>query len=371
MKAPPDKLVEALVSEAEIAERKACIRSLADKPLYFYGAGFYARELKEFLGLHGVFPNACFVDPPYVKRASLDDLDIRSINELESLEPPFTIAIAHCHDLEGTLRTLQKDHKINPECLVIIECRFFKRFRQFEEYVKNTALQDFEQVYQWLEDDLSRQTLIAYLNAKIMQDSSALRALKNNHQYFPDDLTAFTPKQSDTYIDAGAFTGDTLAELLELIPGQYPSKYVAFEPDPDNLKSLRNLVACRNLSFVDIHPTGVWSHPSKLRFSSSDDSRSGLSDAGDVEIQVETIDSLHMPATCIKMDIEGAELEALHGARRTIINFRPRLTLAAYHKPEDMREIPHLIKQFSPDYKFYLRIHSSFSEELVLYAVVE
>ncbi len=71
------------------------------------------------------------------------------------------------------------------------------------------------------------------------------------------------------------------------------------------------------------------------------------------------------------MDIEGAELEALQGAKNTIQRFLPKLAICIYHKPKDIIEIPLYIKKIAPRYNLYLRHYSNFHSETVLYAVVE
>ena len=68
------------------------------------------------------------------------------------------------------------------------------------------------------------------------------------------------------------------------------------------------------------------------------------------------------------MDVEGAELKSLMGARNTIVKNHPRLAICAYHKLEDLYEIPEYILSLVPEYKFYLRHYASNAYELVLYA---
>ena len=68
------------------------------------------------------------------------------------------------------------------------------------------------------------------------------------------------------------------------------------------------------------------------------------------------------------MDVEGAELKSLMGARETIIKNRPRLAICVYHKPEDLYEIPGYILSLVPEYKFLLRHYSSSNAETILYA---
>lgn len=73
--------------------------------------------------------------------------------------------------------------------------------------------------------------------------------------------------------------------------------------------------------------------------------------------------------TFIKMDVEGAELEALKGARKTIMKHHPRLAISIYHKPEDIWEIPAYILSLSEDYRFYIRHYQFSKNETILYAV--
>lgn len=71
------------------------------------------------------------------------------------------------------------------------------------------------------------------------------------------------------------------------------------------------------------------------------------------------------------MDIEGSELEALKGAVKTIQRDKPRLAICLYHKPEDIVEIPRLIKNLVPEYKLYIRHYIPYHFDTVLYAVID
>lgn len=76
-----------------------------------------------------------------------------------------------------------------------------------------------------------------------------------------------------------------------------------------------------------------------------------------------------MHPSFIKMDIEGAELDALIGARHSIEKDLPVLAISAYHQPDHVWRIPLLIQSFSDQYRFFLRSHNEEGWDLVCYAV--
>ena len=71
----------------------------------------------------------------------------------------------------------------------------------------------------------------------------------------------------------------------------------------------------------------------------------------------------------IKMDIEGAELSALMGAKNTIKKFKPNLAICVYHKKDDLIEIPKYIKSINPGYDLYFNYYTDIGWEAVIYAV--
>ena len=57
----------------------------------------------------------------------------------------------------------------------------------------------------------------------------------------------------------------------------------------------------------------------------------------------------------VKLDIEGAELDCLKGAAKSIIRWKPKMAISAYHREEDMWTLAHYIKSLRPDYEFAFR----------------
>lgn len=188
-----------------------------------------------------------------------------------------------------------------------------------------------------------------------------------SNQYFPDDIIRL--KRNETFIDCGAFVGDTVKKFEKKTKGNYV-KIVCFEPDLENFKRLRKNTY-RNEDIV-IYNQGCWKENTVLKFDNIGSTSSAVSDAEDaIEIQVCSLDRMSdcLDASFIKMDIEGAEYNALLGAEEIIKKNRPVLAVCIYHSDEDMLRLPEMISAMCKDYFFYVRQHSFLPLETVFYAV--
>lgn len=80
-------------------------------------------------------------------------------------------------------------------------------------------------------------------------------------------------------------------------------------------------------------------------------------------------DTTTHPISFIKMDIEGAELNALQGGGNVLQRWYPKLAICLYHRLQDFWQIPTYVKKIVPDYKLYIRHHQEDLGGTVLYAV--
>jgi FkbM family methyltransferase len=163
----------------------------------------------------------------------------------------------------------------------------------------------------------------------------------------------------DVVLDCGAnngvFTRTALSRGARLV--------VAIEPTPTTVECLRRNFA-REISEgrVIVCPKGVWDHVDTLELAIGTAGNTtgnsfvfGRDEKSKVKVPLTTIDilvgELHVPRVdFIKMDIEGAEKQALRGAVSTIRKFRPRMALASEHLPEDPVQIPEVVASISPGY---------------------
>ena len=187
-------------------------------------------------------------------------------------------------------------------------------------------------------------------------------------QYF--DLPQLNISNDEVFIDAGGFNGDTSSQFAKKTLYKYKKIYL-FEPNAKSAEKCRNEL--KNLHDCEIIQKGTWSKNELLTFLEQEEGSRQVNTAENntVTIEATTIDSILKgeEATFIKMDVEGAELNSLIGAKNTIIKYKPRLAIYVYHRRNDIWEIHKLLLKYNPDYKFYLRIYSFTGNDAVLYAI--
>lgn len=186
-------------------------------------------------------------------------------------------------------------------------------------------------------------------------------------QYFDDVIQLGS---DEIFADVGCFNGfDTLQFVKR---AEKYKKIFCFEPEPMNIPVITQRL--EHLENIQLFSCGLWHEKAELYFSSAAENAGCISAEGSIEISVEALDDLLEPEdypTFIKMDIEGAELNALHGAKKVIQTNKPKLAISIYHKPEDILELIIFMKELVPDYKFYLRHYTNKEYDTVLYAVIE
>lgn len=220
-----------------------------------------------------------------------------------------------------------------------------------------------------LSDPLSKTVLADVLNYRITGEVSHLESKQPlTDQYFPTDIKLNSESSLDgLYIDIGAFDGDTLRGIKSR--SIKPKGYIGFEPDPKNFSKLQE-EAYETLFPCTILPLAV-SNKIETLLLSSNNSGSSISLSGETAIQTATLDSiLHgQKVSLIKMDIEGAESDAIEGAVETIIKWNPVLALSVYHKPEDIWSIFEQVNSIGTYSKFHLRTYGEQTFDTILYCV--
>jgi FkbM family methyltransferase len=220
-------------------------------------------------------------------------------------------------------------------------------------------------------DDASRREYLGQLEWRFSLDRACLPpAVDPRDTYFPDELIRSLAEE--VFVDCGAFDGDSVRDFLKRRRGVC-GKIVALEPDPLNCGRLR--------AFLPSLPTNVAEKITVLqnavgrrretdRFNATGTAGSSVG-AGEYEVEVVPLDEAlaNERPTYIKMDIEGAEPDAILGASRTIAESAPVLAICLYHAQEHLWQIPLMLRSLQERYRFFLRRYSDECWEQVCYAV--
>ncbi len=161
--------------------------------------------------------------------------------------------------------------------------------------------------------------------------------------------------KNESYLDLGAYRGDTVEEFLRYCGGEYES-ITALEPDRRTYKKLCDYL--EKIPNSTAYQKAIYSESKTLIFSSNAGRQSAISSKGE-EIEAVTVDELckNKAVSYIKTDVEGVEIDALEGAKETLKEQKPKLNIAIYHRSSDIFEIPLKIAKINPDYRFFIRRH--------------
>jgi FkbM family methyltransferase len=220
-----------------------------------------------------------------------------------------------------------------------------------------------------LADEDSRQTLYRLMLYRLSLDLRHVQAIARpwDDQFYGNSFVDLRP--DEVLIEGGAYDGDSIRHFLARSGGRY-REIVAFEPDAENFARLEEFTrpmpnvrpVCKGLSDMN----GI------LRFATGEGMASHLDAEGAAEVAVCRLDDeVDAPVTFLKLDIEGAEIAALAGARETITRHSPKMAVAIYHRPDDILTIPAVLEALDRPQRLYLRHHSGFHYDTTMFAIPE
>ena len=157
----------------------------------------------------------------------------------------------------------------------------------------------------------------------------------------------------ETMVDAGAYTGDTARKFIADCP--HAKTVYAIEPDRRSYKKLTAYAEGETAAKVLPYRFCAWSKKGDAAFAAEGNRNSAAKAGGYDTVALDTVDSLGAPADYIKYDVEGAERAALLGSRETILRCHPDLLVSAYHRSEDLYDLPLLLHEQFPFYELRLR----------------
>jgi FkbM family methyltransferase len=220
-----------------------------------------------------------------------------------------------------------------------------------------------------LHDQRSRRVFDAIVQRMIGggADWNLMADIYEGDQYFPADIIHLS--DHERFVDLGAFDGDTVADFVRRTGGRF-DRIDAFELDRTNFGHLQtNVSRLPHADRIRAFNLGVWNSERDVTYSvGRSQSTVGTGEAVGHVVPLDAAlrgDSVSF----IKIDIEGAEPQALQGARGIIATQKPTLAVCVYHHFSHLWQIPLFIHDLLPDHRIFLRHHTRLEYETVCYAV--
>lgn len=359
-----DKVTDEITDRAHHRQEIAIIKEQAamGKNIILFGAGNCGHIVYRFLLEEGVRVEA-FCDNKLAGSIDRDtNVRIIGVEEMKADPDNFFILI--------TVADKPVYQKIYAQ---LIELGFDRKQCLFmENYIERIPIdflvrnrKKYKEVFDSLADEISREIYMERIKRVFLLSDISHIMRPASEQYF-DEKVGLT--EQEVFLDCGAYIGDTAMEFIKRVNGKYRQIYL-FEAEASKFGQIQKNLAGHTYK---LYPYGVWSDNQRLNFDADGTSASKVSENGKgIQVEAAALDNINFDEipTFIKMDIEGAEKEALLGARRVISEYHPKLAVCVYHKWGDLFELPLLIKEFYPGYRLYIRHYSDHFAETVCYAL--
>lgn len=327
-------------------------------PIYAFGYNEHTQALAKCCEIKGIideFSNEAEIEG--IPRADIDQV-----------EPGYTV-----------VNCVYNSRAIQAQCRLET---LFDRVVFIGDYVKNflssfkgtmladayLAMQnDYEQLCLWLDqfDDVtSSREFKSILDFRRTLDISHLAefSVRIDEQYYEPFVVN---NDYQCLLDGGAYDGSDSVRFAELFPNYSAIKI--FEPSEKNRNLIVNNTA--DLSPCDIIPACLGDQQTTVYFS-GEGTAAKMVAAGGVVTEMTTIDHQWLgDSTFVKLDIEGAEMQALAGAVQARTSARVGFAISAYHLPHDFKHILEWIRQSSVPRRLYFRHYSGGIAESVMFAL--
>lgn len=318
----------------------------ANKPIVLYGMGNGADKIIKYAEKYDIKITGIFVSDGFVRNKTFHNMQINDYKTAKEIFGDMIVLVSFGSALENVLdnikRIMAEQELYVPDVPVYGDNLFTLDFA-----IKHRK--ELEFVYNRLADDASKKCFENTVMYKITGKADYLFNCETQRAEIFELLNA---KTIESFIDLGAYNGDTVCELYGISP--VLKEITAVEPDKRSFRKLcentKHIPFCKNIFACASNKDGT------LIFGDKKGRGSSLSQSG-CEIDSVCVDSITSKKSIhyIKFDVEGNELPAIEGAKNTILTHKPKMCIAAYHRSEDLFTIPRKVLEFNSDYKIYMR----------------
>ena len=330
-----------------------------DKPVVLYGTGNAAERILNELDVRGIRASGIFASDGFVRDRYFKGFKVLSYSKAKETFGDMLVLLAFgSHLLSVTAqieRIAEEQELLAPDLPIAGEGLFDREY--YEAHKK-----DLDEVRALLADDRSRLVFDSVIEYKLSGRIEPLLACHTPEKEIwdllvngPEGVSEGAARQGGlSLLDLGAYTGDTAQLFIDACRGDC-SRIICVEPDPRNFRKLSEFAAQEQC--IELVNAAAGAFCGIVRFAKGSGRGAAKRFGKTFAVEQITADSLLSggPVDFIKMDLEGAETEAVRGAEHTIRTFRPRMLISAYHRREDLFAVPRKILSIRPDYSLYLR----------------
>ena len=327
-----------------------------------YGLGFLGRSALPQLKARAIRLVSCYDANEALEGTLHEGIPVCAVGDLKASPPEFLFVTSRhaVPPVSEMLSGLGIAHVSYDAWLVASN---FAAFRHVHDFI--------------LRDDRSKEVLRAVMMAMLTGDKRYCAAVYEKDQYFC--LPRFCGWEKESYVDAGAFAGDSTERFVWAHNGVF-SKIYAFEPGPRQFAALQacirrlleewaldpDSIKLVNAGLGETHHSGAAASPNGQMTNLAIGNDAG---AGAMAVDIVSLDGFleEDRITFLKADVEGMEMALLKGAQKTIRRYRPKISICVYHYPTDIPDITNYLAGLVPHYQFALRHHSPQLMETVLY----
>ena len=362
------------IAEQYALDTKAWQKRNKNNCVYLYGAGYLLPYYLRYLSVFGIqvtaildtFKEGVYQNIPIIKYDSF----LCTIQDIKRYRIFLSTAAASKEIIPKLEQHLLKEN------IFFVDFKFLlgtedMNLSEYRKYIV-ANWNKITDLYKALSDEKSKRTLLNILRGHVSGNPNWFLDTLDPDLDYPKGVINFS--EGEVLIEPGANDGSTFKEFTRRCP-QYVAAYL-FEPEPCFRETLLRIATKEKIKGkkVRIIPKGAWDSKTKLNFySTAERTGSFIKDCGKgnlLSIETTTVDiEVQGPFSFMKMDIEGAEMNALRGAEKHILQYRPKLGVSVYHKSTDLLDVWNYLSSLVPDYHFYLRNHTPLWDDIILYAI--
>lgn len=321
----------------------------SDEPIIMYGTGNGADKVMDKLTELGITLSGITASSTFVRNRTFRGFQVMPLSYFEERYEKFTVIVTFgtsIPDVMENIYSISENHRVLVPCVPVIGSEIFDR----DFLLKNEDKIDL--AYSLMADDFSKKIYRGYVNFLFGGELSVLKEITTpESEAF---LNILKLSQNETYIDIGAYRGDTVDTFLHYCGEKY-EKIICAEPD---IKTFLKLTEhCKNLKDFYAVNAAVTDIDGEVGFFDAHGRQSSV--GGSKMIPSVSLNTLceNTHPTYIKIDSEGCENEILSKGSDILKSYSPKLNVAVYHKSADIFSLPILINNINSDYKIHLRHH--------------